>query len=134
MLRLELLEQHGVTTLWSSLMTAVESASDRWGLADIARRIRAKELYCLAIWKDNKISGSLVLQPTTIEGMSGVNILGLNADGFSIEDWREAISVLCDMLRIAGVKALMAVSENPRVLEIMKADDWHMRTVGSRRI
>ena len=65
-LRLELLEQHGVTTLWSSLMTAVESASDRWGLADIARRIRAKELYCLAIWKDDKISGSLVLQPTTI--------------------------------------------------------------------
>lgn len=115
-------------------MTAVGAATDKWGVADIARRIRAKELYCLALWREGSIDGTLVLQPTTVEGMPGINILGLNADGFTIDDWKEAIAILCDMLRPAGVKTLMAVSENPRVLEIMKADDWHLRTVGSRRI
>ncbi len=123
-----------MTALWPSLMKAVESSSDRWGIADISRRIRAKELYCLAIWKDDLICGSLVLQPTVIEGMSGINILGLNSDGFSIDDWKEAISILCDMLRTANVKTLMAVSDNPRVIEIMKADDWRLRTVGSREV
>ncbi|HOR77308.1 MAG TPA: hypothetical protein PLG04_00695 [Anaerolineaceae bacterium] len=91
-------------------------------------------MYCLAIWKDDLICGSLVLQPTVIEGMSGINILGLNSDGFSIDDWKEAISILCDMLRTANVKTLMAVSDNPRVIEIMKADDWRLRTVGSREV
>ena len=130
-----MLEQGGLTAHWPGIIAAVEESIPTitaWELADVAKKLRDRSLCVCALWLGESVQGYVVMAPVTMGDHRGMNIYALAGKSITLDQWRDLIAQLADILRTAGVSRIVALTDNQRVLDIVRADGWLLRTYCER--
>ena len=123
----ELLEQGGLNIHWDRLMDTIREGVQgltEWDMADIARKLRGRQLVAIALWLGERVHGYAVLQPATLKDSLCMNVYAIHGKDISIEQWGVFIDQVSDVLRLSGYTRMVAITQNPRVLEICRRTGW----------
>ena len=134
---LELLEQGGITRHWDALLQAVRESTPGitdLDMADVAFKLRSKDLFAFALWLGEEIVGFVVLQSVVSNGLQAANVHAISGKGISLDQWKSFIKQCVDVLRMAGYNRLVALTDNPRILQIVKGDGWKTHTYCERDV
>lgn len=132
---LELLEQSGITRHWDALLQTVRDSTpgiSDMDMADVAFKLRSKDLFAFALWLGEEIVGFVVLQSVISNGLRAANIHAVSGKGISLDQWKAYIKQCAAVLRLGGYDRLVALTDNPRVLQIVKGDNWKTHTYCER--
>jgi len=127
---LEPLDHGSITVHWDDIVEAVDISHQgcSWStLANAMLAVRQKTLIVWAIWIGEDIQGFCLTQPakTDYSGARAMFIYALHANDLSLDQWRDdVIPAFKDILRRVGYTKIVAVSSNPRIIEIIKHAGW----------
>ena len=132
---LELLEQGGLTTHWDHLMGAIrESVTGitEPQLADTCRQLRSRDMVAFALWIGERVHGYVVMQPVVYQERQAMNVYAIHGNDIDMGQWASFIEQVSDLLRNAGYSRMVAITTNPRVLEIVRRTGWNVRNYCER--
>lgn len=130
---LELLDQGGITLHYDELLHAIKSSIPYWSMVMLANSVvalREKTLLAWAIWKGEQIQGFVLTQPavSNYSGSECMVIYAICGQDMEIADWSEAITHLSNIIKPLGYSRLAAITDSPRVLEIINHTGWTIKS------
>lgn len=124
---LELLEQGGLTAHWPRLLDAIRESVGtltEMELAEVCRKLRARDMVAFAMWVGEQIRGYIVMQPVNRIDAPAMNIYAIHGADITMDQWGTFVNQAAYLLKIAGYTRMLAISNNPRVLEIVRRTGW----------
>ena len=136
---LELLDQAGITLHYDDLVDAVKTSvpdCTPWTVAHSMMAIRGKQLLAWAIWVGERIQGVFITQPVSVgfAGDRGMFIYALRGNELEMDQWSEVIDQFSGIARRLNYTRLLAMTKNPRILEIVTQTGWTVSSFCEREI
>lgn len=131
------LNQSEITTYWPEIERTIENAlCSELGMVDTQitvamtqTAIRTEETWVLAVWKDDLISGFMLMKPHRERGHKPSLLLHAlwSAGGIQDDEWVEVCRQLEQIAMGAGYSRLTAQTANPRMHYLADKLGWKQR-------
>lgn len=120
--------QGPITLHWDDIEDAIRTSINGTTELSLSRAmgdIRKGLLQVWGIWQDKKRRG-LMLTRAVNDGYAGHALLvyAMHGDGVTLDDWQDVAAQLSDSARDAGFKRIVALTDNERVLAIVRYAGW----------
>lgn len=134
---LEPLDQGGITLHFDELVQAVKASTpdgSPWVSANAMQALRGRAMTAWAVWSSEKIQGFAITRPIRNEGRQTLLVYALWGHDLTLAQWQEAIDALCTTVKPLGFTRVMAITDSPRVLDIVRADGWRIRNLCEKEV
>jgi len=126
--KLELLGQGAITLHWDDIEDAIRASikdTTELSLSRAAGDIRKGIIKVFGVWRDGKRRGLILARPVN-DGYSGHALLvyAMHGEGLKLDEWQDVAGQLADSAAAAGFRRIVALTDNERVLAIVRYAGW----------